>query len=181
MRKTSKFVVAIAVMISLGPMRAATPSPKDVVDQFVKLDVKGERLSPEGWHRADALFAKPSQPPHTKTVMVIARHYAVSGDAGEADTTFSFGYEEIGRIDAVSLIFVSLNNGIEARSFQTYRVVQSDVNHPSEWKIDGIQPPAMHLTAEAAIRYVTVMRAKTADPMIKKNADRTLAKLAPYR
>ena len=182
MTKTSKLVVvAIVLAISLGPMRAATISPKDVVDQFVKLDVKGERLSPEGWHRADLLFVKPSQPQHANVLVVIARHYAVSGATGEVDTQFDFGYEEIGRIDIASLSFAPSNSGTETRSFQTYKVVPGDVNHPLEWKIDGIQPPTMHLTADAAIRYDTLMRAKTADPVIVKNADRTLAKLGPFR
>jgi hypothetical protein len=51
----------------------------------------------------------------------------------------------------------------------------------SEWKIDGDQPTTMHLTAKAAIRYVTEKRAKTTDPEIRKNADQAIAKLMPYR
>ena len=39
----------------------------------------------------------------------------------------------------------------------------------------------MHLTAAAAIRYITQMRSKATDPLIQKNADLTIKKLAPYR
>jgi hypothetical protein len=174
-------------------------SAKDVVDQFVKMDVEGERLTTEGWHQADALFVKPSEPPHAKVVLVIARRYAVS-EATEkrkkANTAeFYMGYEEVGRIDTTSLRLAPSNSGSETRSFDKYTVVLGDFNHASEtpnatrqegnaspeWRIDATQPPTMHLTAAAAMRYVTQMRAKTADAAIQKNADRTIKSLAPFR
>jgi len=167
-------------------------SPKDIVEQFVKMDVEGERLTLEGWHRADALFTKPSKPPHPEVLVVIAKRYAVSAATDKANTTeYYMGYEEVGRIDTNSLRFAPSNSGIETRSFDKYTVVLSAVNRipetakanghegtaSSEWRIDGTQPTAMHLTAAAAMRYVTQMRDKTKDPAIKKNANQTLAKL----
>jgi hypothetical protein len=79
--------------------------------------------------------------------------------------------------------------------FDKYTVVLIEVQGPhensnvakhkddmsTEWKIDGAQPTAMHLTAEAAIKYVKQMRNETTDPAIRRKAARTLAKLAPYR
>jgi len=44
------------------------------------------------------------------------------------------------------------------------------------WQIQG-PPGAPWTTVNTAIRYVLEMRAKTADPVIKKNADQTLAEL----
>jgi hypothetical protein len=196
MNKSFQLAVAIAVTIFLGPMKAATISPKDVVDKFVKMDVEGERLSPEGWYQADALFVKSSEPPHPRVLVVIARRYAVSEVTEKAHTNeFYMGYEVVGRIDTTSLRFESSNSGIETRSFDKYTVVLADVNRApetakttrhegnasSEWRIDGTQPPAMHLTAAAAIRYVTQMGVKAADPVIQRNADLTIKKLVPFR
>ncbi len=171
------------------------PYPKDVVDQFVKMDVEGERLTPEGWRKADALFVKASEPPHSEVLIVIARHYAVS-EATERKKNntaeFYMGYEEVGHIDVASLRFSPSNSGMETRSFDKYTVVSGDVNREpaktahegnasSEWRINGTQPTAMHLTAATAMRYVTQMRDRTKDPAIEKNADQTLARLAPFR
>lgn len=47
---------------------------------------------------------------------------------------------------------------------------------PERWLIDGSDTTEW-TTVEAAIRYVTEMRDHATDPLIKKNADRTLAML----
>jgi hypothetical protein len=184
MKKSFLLAVAVAVPIFVGPIKAATISPKDIVDKFVKMDVEGERLTPEGWHQADALFVKSSEPPHTKVLLVIARHYAVSEATEKTEKTnrteFYMGYEEVGRIDTTSLRFAPSNSGNATRSFDKYTVLLEGNGSP-EWRIDAAQPPAMHLTAEAAMRYVTQMRAKTTDPAIQKTADQTIKKLVPFR
>jgi hypothetical protein len=54
-------------------------------------------------------------------------------------------------------------------------------NWPFEWRIEGVQPAEMRVTADAAIRYVTRMRDKTTAAVIKKKADQTLAKLMRLR
>jgi hypothetical protein len=196
MTKSFQLAIVLVFTIFLGYVKAAKMYPKDVVDQFVKMDVEGERLTPEGWRQADALFVKPSEPPHSKVLAVIARGYAVSRASEKTNSTeFYMGYEEVGRIDATSLRFAPSNTGTEVRSFVKYSVVSADVNGVTEaaqttshagntspaWRIDGTQPPAMHLTAAAAIRYMTQMRSKATDPLVQKNADLTIEKLAPYR
>ncbi len=82
-------------------------------------------------------------------------------------------------IETASLRFAPSNARIETRSFDKYTTVVGDAS--SKWRIDGTQPLAMHLTATAAIHYVTQKRAETTDPIIQKNADLTLKKLVPYR
>jgi hypothetical protein len=171
-------------------------SPKGVLERFVKMDVEGERLTPQGWHRADALFVKSSKPFQPKVVLVIARSYAISRAPEKTSTTeFYMGYEEVGHINTSSLQFTSSNSGVPTRSFDKYTVVLTDGDRMQgtaraseqegktarEWKIDGAQPTTMHLTANAAIRFVTQMRDGTADPAVRKNADQTLLKLAPFR
>jgi len=194
-----RLLIALIVASVIGATAQSSTdsrrSPRDDVDQFVKMDVEGARLTAEGWSQADALFVKRSEPPHPKFLRVIARQYAISESTEKAGTNeFYMGYEEIGRVDTASLRFVPSNSGIETRSFDKYHVVTSHVSHApeaasetpherntsSEWRIDGTQPPTMHLTA-AAIRYVTEMRVETTDPRIRKNADITIKQLSPYR
>jgi hypothetical protein len=189
------FAAALAVAAFAVSGRAWTTSPKEVVDRFVKMDVQGARLTPQGWRAADALFAKPSEPFQAKVVVVIARSYSVSAATDRANTTeFYMGYEEVGRIATSSLQFAPTRDGY-MNQFDKYTVVLIEVQGPhensnvakhkddmsTEWKIDGAQPTAMHLTAEAAIKYVKQMRNETTDPAIRRKAARTLAKLAPYR
>jgi hypothetical protein len=47
---------------------------------------------------------------------------------------------------------------------------------PAAWKIEGPLPEPL-VTVDKAIRYLTELRDKSPDPVIKKNADHTLAKL----
>jgi hypothetical protein len=188
MKTPLRLTAAIAIAAFAVCVKASPASPKDVVEQFVKMDVEGVRLTPQGWRAADMLFAKPSEPFQAKVVVVIGRSYAVSTATGKADSTeFYFGYEEVARISTSSLRFAPTNSGIETRSFEKYIVVSSSVGRTKEnrngssVRIDGAQPTAMHLTAEAAIRYVTLMRDKTTDPEIRRTANQTLVKLKPYR
>jgi len=180
MKRSFLLTVVVALAVFSGVVKASTKSPKDVVEQFVKMDVEGARLTPEGWHEADALFVKPSEPPQPKVLVVIAWRYAVSEAPDKGDKTqFLMGYEEVGRINTSSLHFAPSNSGDVMWSFDKYTVVSTAT--PFEWRIDGVQPVEMHLTANAAMRYVTQMRARTSDPAIQKNADQALAKLSRFR
>jgi hypothetical protein len=177
--KTSFLLTAVALAVLSGLVKASTLSPKNVVEQFVKMDVEGARLTSEGWHEADALFVKPSEPSQPKDLVVIAWRYAISdGPAKENTADFYMGYAEVGRVSTSSLHFAPTNSRDVMWSFDKYTVVSTDM--PLEWRIDGVQPVEMHLSAEAAIRYVTEMRARTSDPAIQKNADQALAKVTRF-
>ncbi|MGA8762040.1 MAG: hypothetical protein WB562_04040 [Candidatus Sulfotelmatobacter sp.] len=189
--KSSRLILAVIVPIVIGsPAKTSTASPKEIVEQFVKMDVEGERLTPEGWRTADALFAKHSEPFQPQTIVVVGRNYAVSTETEQGNTNeFYFGYEEVARVSTSSLRFASTNSGVETRTFLKYSVVstridriQGNTKHsaegmPSEWKIDGAQPTTTHLTAKAAIRFVTQRRTNMSDPVIQKNADLSISGL----
>jgi hypothetical protein len=193
MRRCLRAIVIIVVGFGLYA-KSSPSSPKEIVDQFVKMDLHGNRLTAQGWRAADLLFVRRSEPVEPKVVVVIGRQYALSTQTEKANTKeFYFGYEEVGRISTSSLRFVPTRSGIESRSFDKYDVVASPVEpirgdtqntverSSSEWKIDGAQPETMHLTAAAAIRYVTQLRRRAKNAAIRGNADQTLVKLAPYR
>lgn len=172
-------------------------SAKDTVEQFVKLDVEGTRLTPEGWQEADAIFVQPTRPPKDTVVVVIAEHYGVSESIGkekEKTIKFDMGYEELGRIDSM-LHFTPSNKGIETRSAYTYTLLLTNVYRtpdadqklaerspvPFEWRIDGEQPAETHITVRAARRYLSRMRDEADDHSAKQNAAKSLATLRPYR
>jgi hypothetical protein len=180
MKRSFLLTVVVVVAVFSGLVRASAKSPKDIVEQFVKMNVEGTRLTPQGWHDADALFGKPSEPPQPKVIVVIAWRYAVSDWPTKENTAeFYMGYEEVGRLNTSSLHFAPSSSGDVMWSFSKYAVVLA--NLPLEWRIDGVQPTEMHLTADAAIRYVNQMRTKISDPTIQKNADQTLDKLSRFR
>ena len=169
--------IIAAVAVFVLPAITSTTSPKGVVERFAKMDAEGVRLTPEGWHEADALFVKSSEPFQPTVIVIIAPSSQVTTMTGGPDTTVYVGYEEVGKVDTASLRFAKISNGF-MKEFDTYTVVSTAARG---WKIDGGQPKAMHLTAKAAVRYVEQKRAATSDLQVKKNADETLKRLAQFK
>jgi len=52
------------------------------------------------------------------------------------------------------------------------------ITGPWEWKIEGSRT-SRWTTVDRAIDYVALMRGKTDDPVIQRNADQTIATLKP--
>ncbi len=179
-----KILYGIAICIAFSAFavlgQSLPPIPKGIVEKFARLDIDGSRLTASGWSEADTLFAQASQPPESKTLMVIASRYGVSESPQQGEKAeFLMGSEELGRIDNTSLIFTPTNAG-PTRQFDSFILVRPS-STSAEWKIKGPQPPTMHLSPKAAIAYVSRRRAETSSPVIKTNADHTLAKLKLYR
>jgi len=59
-------------------------------------------------------------------------------------------------------------------------VTGAELTGPPEWRIVG-NDKGVWITLDAAIRHVTDKRDNWRDPLIKKNADRTLAELKKSR
>jgi hypothetical protein len=160
-------------------------SPEEIVKRFVKLDVGGERVTPEGWQKADALFIQPSKPPTDFKIVVMASDYAVSEDplAGKPGEVF-LGYEELGEVGS-SLRFELAPSRVETKIFESYVAVQiakppkargiAQENSSLEWRIQGAQPQLIHMTAPGAVRYLTRMKNETKDPAMKANAKKAIA------
>jgi len=201
MRKNLKISIRIG-LVSFGLLSAfaisatgSIKSAKEVVQRFVSMDVEGARLNSQGWHKADTFFARPSEPPQQKTIVVIAKHYGLSEGTIKGNMAeYSLGYEELGQITSL-LQFVVSNSGVETRSICKYNLILTDDNRRPvsdektakemdaalEWRIEGAQPAEMHIGVDAAVRYLTEMREQTKDPIAKKNADKGLAMLKSYR
>jgi hypothetical protein len=169
-------------------------SPKDVVDQLWTRAARGELLAPDGWNRASGLFVQHIPAPGNGMVRIISNywgvgHASVNGDSAEVDVEYS----DAGRIDS-SLRY---SPPPKTRFYKTMLVFHL-VFGPTQWtmfKSDGKaitgkeerkgamewqikDPPSLPwTTVNTAIRFVLEMREKTADQVIKRNADQTLAKL----
>lgn len=184
-KRTFLLTGAVGTMLLLGLVKAWAASPGDVVEQFVKMDVEGARLTPPGWAQADALFTKHSEPSQPTFVVVIARRYAVSEDKSRKNY-FVLGYDDIGHIDSVTLHFTPTHVPQVMWWYKGYVVTPANAagqngSAPLEWRIEGAQPSEMHVKANAATRWVSQMRDKSTDPAIRRNAEETIVKLKPYR
>lgn len=165
-------------------------SPSDIVAQFVQFEVNGGRLTTDGWHKADKFFVHPVPQPQNEKIFVIYDDYSVWKDlarikgntamvtvgtlpVGDIDSEFHFkpskyykGYWIYNLLLADTHWEPDLNGGtIEVKGRPEWRINDSDPN---------MNLTVLTLTLTTAIRYVTEMRDKSTDPVIKKNADETL-------
>jgi len=159
-----------------------TKGPKQVVEEFLAMETNGGRLTPEGWHQADAFFARPATEPSGRRIVVISPNHSVYETWTKGDQAEVYNdCEGLGRIDT-ALRYTPPESGV-LKTTGVYRLVRTQEGispastiRSSQWKIE--EPPTfLWLNKETAIRYVAAMRDKTGDPVIRKNADRTLAVL----
>lgn len=108
------------------------------------------------------------------------------------------GVEEVGQLDSLLRFKPSpgrASNGVALRGHlikfslvltdQHWEVSRDDgilkeVKGAPEWRI-AHSPPDLYITVDTAIHYVTDTRAQANDSDIKRNADKTLEALKPYR
>jgi len=166
-------------------------SPKEVVEEFWKLETEGGRLTPKGWYNAGIFFVRPSARPQKKTIAVISGRNKYSVDqrwikGNQAE--IANGCADLGRIDAI-LRYTASDSRYD-KSAVIYRLVLTDrqwefgldgitekeESGPRAWRIENPEP-LLWITVDTAIRCVKEAREKTTDPTIKKNAGQTLAKL----
>ncbi len=186
------FVLALGATLVSAEAQAPTrppKSPKDVVEDYFQFEVSGGRLTTEGWYKAANFFVRPIPPPQNKKIFVIDKDFSVWDRPMEIKGTtarVTVGIEPEGRLDSTLHLVPS---GLTPKAGIWYDLVLTDkhwelghngqtreVTGPLEWRIKQCEP-AIWITVDTAIRYVTEMRDKTTAPVIKKNADATLAKL----
>lgn len=156
---------------------------EEVVKRYEKLVDQGAFLSPEGWARASRLFERVSTYPANSEIQIqsfpgLIGELSRNGSRAQVETKWGDYY---GTIDAylrfkpaepdaaimmgesVSLVFV--NN-----------TTSKGASAPGEWKIE--ETPHVRLASPAvAIKYLEIMRDQSKDPVIRKNAAKTLEAL----
>jgi hypothetical protein len=169
-------------------------SRTEVVDEVWRMATRGELLTPEGWNHACGFFTNPTPFSGNKAILVMSNDWGPSyEDRSKGDgTDVELGYFDMGKIDAelrympppktgfvktgflyhlVAVSAYSMMYGPDGKTLVEKKPIGSRV-----WQIQGSPGPPW-TTVNTAIRYVLEMREKTTNPVIKKNADETLAKL----
>lgn len=188
------------------PIEDSVKSPQRVVEELWKAATQGVLLTPDGWDKTARGFADYPVPSPGSTVVRDAHSsprpiLVTSNDWGVLSCTITGNsaevvveYYDVGRIDPLLRYSPGQDFGPMGKTAMQFTLVFAPAHYPSYTsegnvlKVDKIMtgPAAWQIektpafrwtTVNSAIRYVLEMRAKTNDPLIKKNADETLKEL----
>ena len=163
------------------PVLAQTRSAEDVFARFCELDSQGGQLTADGWQRIAALFVNPGSPRRDRIIVSDSGGLLLPAPQAER-VAGGREYIEYGQIDVQSVRFSTVSGlppGVKIRTeFEAVRT--QGPGGAVEWRIKGPLPEPV-VTVDAAIRYVSEVKAKTRDAAIRKNAERTLAALKHFR
>jgi hypothetical protein len=167
-----------------GPVLSQTPSADDVFARFCELDSQGGQLTPDGWQKIAALFVNPGTPRRDKIIVTDDRGGPLRSAPEGGKIGVGREYILFGQIELPQFRFSAVD-GLPpgAKIIEAVGIYVVKIQGPGgteEWRIEG-PVPEPHLTVDAAIRYVTKIRANTKDNTIRRNADRTLAALGRFR
>ena len=154
-----------------------------VVKQYEKFIADGALLTPESWQLAAKLFDSANPYPKNGVIFLTSTSGLIGetwsdGHQARVETKWADSY---GSIDS-ALRYKPIDSTGSMLTFYVYDLALTDkyLNDKGkvttgtwQWKIKG---PLKNRSAtlRGAIRYVTKMRDKSDDPIIKKNADKTL-------
>ncbi len=201
--KCGTALALLAVALIFGSLTASPQQQQNdygvqsvaVVRQFVSFELQGGRLTPAGWRRAgNGFFVRPESESSKKEVRVVSDKFYLSlvtltrGPSTTVEASFPLCW---GTIDS-RLHFEYRGAGAEvlAACWETYNLIyynqQWDIGPDGKvapfagttnvlrMRIDNF-PQYVTLNRAAAIRYVIEARDKSNDPIIRANADKTLA------
>jgi len=101
-----------------------TKGPKQVVEEFLAMETNGGRLTPEGWHQADAFFARPAPEPSGRRIVVISPNHSVYETWTKGDQAEVYNdCEGLGRIDT-ALRYTPPESGV-LKTTGVYRLVRT--------------------------------------------------------
>ena len=178
-----RIVTAVGLMAATGgPALPQVPSAEDVFARFCELDSQGGQLTPDGWQKIAALFVNPGTPQHDR-IIVTDRGGQLRPAPEGAKVAVGREHIQYGQIDLPQVRFSAVDGlppGAKIREAFMHVVKMPGPGGALQWRIEG-PVPEPHLTVDAAIRYVTEIRADTKDAATRRNADRTLAALKHIR
>jgi hypothetical protein len=187
------FLVAAATVRGQSPATIEDPSPRDLVNELWMAATKGDLLTAEGWKKTSRFYVHADPPPEDSSFQVMSNDWTVGpiivkGESAEV----SVGYVAAGKIDSMlrytpppKIPYMKTEIGYHLTLIPGYNVVYGSdgktiiSQKPSGtrgWQIEGTRGMPW-TTVNTAVRYVLEMRQKSVDPVIRKNADETLAKL----
>jgi len=168
-------ILALAGTAALSQSAAeATSTPKQVVEEFLKFETEGGRLTPEGLQRASRFFSRSAPEDKNRRIIVVTKAYSVDQMRSSGDGAKIYvGYHNLGEID--SALRYEKPNPKYLKYSLIYNVVRTGNADTPEWKIEEDPWSKLMLSRDAALEYVTTTRQRTTDPSVKSNADRTIA------
>jgi hypothetical protein len=184
------------LFVTLGLASAQTPichgkPTEKVVIQYERLVAKGEFLTPEGWKVAGKLYEQADAFPSDGEISLMSTGGAVGedwlrGDTAEVGTKWT---DFFGTIDSTLRYKVPHFDFPVAMTTYEFHLIDTnkhrlvgkngeirEMSGPWEWKIEAPRM-ARWTTVDRALEYVAMMRKKTDNPLIKKNADMTISAL----
>jgi hypothetical protein len=171
---------------------AQQTSPGEILDRYCKLTAEGKQLIAAGAKELAPLVVELSSSTTYPEIIVI-KDYSVSELVAEGKTVqVAVDYNVWGMLESSSLRFVTIG-GVLAnrptripeyvtliqlnRGFEPGPEAQAhDGATPVEWKISKA-PSEPHISVSAAIQYTRELGYKSKDPIVRANAQRTLADL----
>ncbi len=192
-------VLCLGIFVACAHAPAqAQKSPKEVVEQFYKMETQGRWLGPERWDELQDLLTDIS-PWFPNAAVSVLKSYEVHdarkdiGAGGMVDYQVEVDLFEWGSIDSYlnftrargsSGKSTAVGEPVEQRTYETLvlrdRFVQRSLSGKEEekrgmlgWRMALFASPKIDVNT--AIRWVAEMRDKSNDPAIKYNADKTLA------
>ncbi len=185
----------LATFLFLGLTAASAEAPKLrqkptelVVARYEKLIATGALLTPEGWARASKLFDQQIPYPKDGEILVestgglLAEDW-VNGDRAQVETKWNDYY---GKIDANLKYTPPTPNGGAAmpaaemfslrKELSGNQVSRTERATGWEWRIEG-PLQVRRATVAFAIKYVADMCDKSHDPVVRRNANNTIAAL----
>jgi hypothetical protein len=170
-------------------------SPKGLIEEFVKIETKGGRLTTDGRLQTCKFFVRASAfEPHPK-ILIIGPDYLVWDPVvpvASGKTQINVEIDPKGFIDA-KLKFAPVGQQFMKNSAQ-YSLVLADVESQANsdckskkdlsdrknWMIDGPNNVLM-ITVDTALRYLESERNKLVDSAIKKNVEDTISQLSKLK
>ncbi len=204
--KPAGMVVFVALCSWAQSSTGQGRSAKQAVELFRKMDSNGERLTTEGWLKVSALFVRPDLLPRERTLLVVTGETVgqevVTGNRADVWTECT----EWGTIDAMARFSRVIGSSgpikpgepVEGplNMRQHYKLVFIDsyweltrdggslslkeVKGDPAWRIESFDPGRL-VAMETAIRYLTTLSSKSSNPVIRKNAEESVAAIQGLR
>jgi hypothetical protein len=172
--------------------RRLNPSktPRQVIEEFVKMEFEGKRLTAQGREELKSLFVQAYEFSRVEKVEVL-KDVGVGEETIVHDnirTEVGTGALLLGEIDLNTAILQLVPSAVKL--LNNYELVLTDkhglplskeeatheTENPPEWRISGIYPRPQ-ISVRAAIEYVTKIRDSATSRVTKINANQTLLKL----
>jgi hypothetical protein len=182
-KRQAIFVVALFLLFAICLQAQVLQNKKPtklLVQQYENYVAKGGLLTPGGWARASRFFAKSDPYPGSSDITVVSApgiigEDHVNGDHAEVatkwgdyygaiDSSLRFKQDSIVTAEVFSLVFI--------RQIGPNQSAASD-RSSGQWKLERT-PQNRSAGVRATIQYVEQMRQRSNDPVVRRNALRTI-------